>query len=236
MKILAVDTSATAASVCLAIEDKILGEFYTNTALTHSQTLVPMAEQVLKTTRTDMDEIDYFAVNAGPGSFTGVRIGVAAVKGMAFKNNTPCVSVSTLESMAYNMLGNDCVVCAVMDARCSQVYNALFKISGDSIERLCEDRALALSDLKLELEKITDKIILVGDGAELCAKFLENSLSNVFLAPINNRVQTAASTAMAAFKNISVDKIMSPAELMPTYLRLSQAQRELNKRLGSGQK
>ena len=236
MKILAVDTSATAASVCLAIEDKILGEFYTNTALTHSQTLVPMAEQVLKTTRTDMDEIDYFAVNAGPGSFTGVRIGVAAVKGMAFKNNTPCVSVSTLESMAYNMLGNDCVVCAVMDARCSQVYNALFKISRDSIERLCEDRALALSDLKLELEKITDKIILVGDGAELCAKFLENSLSNVFLAPINNRVQTAASTAMAAFKSISEDKTMSPAELMPTYLRLPQAQRELNKRLGSGQK
>ena len=236
MKILAVDTSATAASVCLAIEDKILGEFYTNTALTHSQTLVPMVEQVLKTTRTDMDEIDYFAVNAGPGSFTGVRIGVAAVKGMAFKNNTPCVSVSTLESMAYNMLGNDCVVCAVMDARCSQVYNALFKISGANIERLCEDRALALSDLKLELEKITDKIILVGDGAELCAKFLENSLSNVFLAPINNRVQTAASTAMAAFKSISEDKTMSPAELMPTYLRLPQAQRELNKRLGSGQK
>ena len=236
MKILAVDTSATAASVCLATEDKILGEFYTNTALTHSQTLVPMAEQVLKTTRTDMDEIDYFAVNAGPGSFTGVRIGVAAVKGMAFKNNTPCVSVSTLESMAYNLLGNDCVVCAVMDARCSQVYNALFKISGANIERLCEDRALALSDLKLELEKITDKIILVGDGAELCAKFLENSLSNVFLAPINNRVQTAASTAMAAFKSISEDKTMSPAELMPTYLRLPQAQRELNKRLGSGQK
>ena len=236
MKILAVDTSATAASVCLATEDKILGEFYTNTALTHSQTLVPMAEQVLKTTRTDMDEIDYFAVNAGPGSFTGVRIGVAAVKGMAFKNNTPCVSVSTLESMAYNMIGNDCVVCAVMDARCNQVYNALFKISGDNIERLCEDRALALSDLKPELEKISGKIILVGDGAELCAKFLENLLSNVFSAPINNRVQTAASTAMAAFKSISEDKTMSPAELMPTYLRLPQAQRELNKRLGSGQK
>ena len=236
MKILAVDTSATAASVCLATEDKILGEFYTNTALTHSQTLVPMAEQVLKTTRTEMDEIDYFAVNAGPGSFTGVRIGVAAVKGMAFKNNTPCVSVSTLESMAYNMLGNDCVVCAVMDARCSQVYNALFKICGDNAERICEDRALALSDLKLELKKISDKIIFVGDGAELCAEFFENTLSNVFLSPINNRVQTAASTAMAAFKSISEDKTISPAELMPTYLRLPQAQRELNKRMGSGQK
>ena len=123
-----------------------------------------------------------------------------------------------------------------MDARCNQVYNALFKISGDNIERLCEDRALALSDLKLELKKISDKIILVGDGAELCAKFLENTLSNVFLAPINNRVQTAASTAMAAFKSISDNKVITPSELMPTYLRLPQAQRELNKRMGSGQK
>ena len=232
MKILAIDTSATAASVCLAGEDKILGSFYTNTALTHSQTLVPMVEQVLKTTKTDVDELEYIAVNAGPGSFTGVRIGVAAAKGLAFKNNLPCVPVSTLESMAYNMLGSDCVVCAVMDARCSQVYNALFKISGDKVERLCEDRALALSELKPELEKISEKIILVGDGANLTAKYLENSLSNVFLAPVNNRIQNASSTAMAAIKSICENKTIMPAELMPTYLRLPQAQRELNKRLG----
>lgn len=232
MKILAIDTSATAASVCLSEENKILGEFFTNTALTHSQTLVPMVEQVLKTTDTGIDELDYIAVNAGPGSFTGVRIGVAAVKGLAFKNNIPCVSVSTLESMAYNLLGSNCVVCAVMDARCSQVYNALFRISGNTVERLCDDRALALSDLKQELEKITDKIMLVGDGAEICGKFLGDSLSNVFLTPINNRVQNASSTAMAAFKSVSDNNTLTPAELMPTYLRLPQAQRELNKRLG----
>ncbi len=232
MLILAIDTSATAASVCLAREDKILGSFYTNTALTHSQTLVPMVEQVLKTTQTDVDELDCIAVNAGPGSFTGVRIGVAAAKGIAFKNNLPCVSVSTLESMAYNMLGSDCVVCAVMDARCSQVYNALFKISGDKVERLCEDRALALSELTPELEKISEKIILVGDGADLTAKYLENSLSNVFLAPVNNQIQNASSTAMAAIKSICENKTITPAELMPTYLRLPQAQRELNKKLG----
>lgn len=232
MLILAIDTSATAASVCLAREDKILGSFYTNTALTHSQTLVPMVEQVLKTTRIDVDELDYIAVNAGPGSFTGVRIGVAAAKGLAFKNDLACVSVSTLESMAYNMLGSDCVVCAVMDARCSQVYNALFKISGDKVERLCEDRALALSELKPELEQINDKIILVGDGAELTAKYLENSLSNVFLSPVNNQIQNASSTALAAFKSVCENKTITPAELMPTYLRLPQAQRELNKKLG----
>lgn len=232
MKILAIDTSATAASVCLSEENKILGEFFTNTAFTHSRTLVPMVEQVLKTTDTGIDELDYIAVNAGPGSFTGVRIGVAAVKGLAFKNNIPCVSVSTLESMAYNLLGSNCVVCAVMDARCSQVYNALFRISGNTVERLCDDRALALSDLKQELEKITDKIMLVGDGAEICGKFLGDSLSNVFLTPVNNRVQNASSTAMAAFKSVSDNNTLTPAELMPTYLRLPQAQRELNKRLG----
>lgn len=232
MKILAIDTSATAASVCLATEEKILGESYTNTSLTHSQTLVPMIGQVLNNTRTDINELDYIAVNSGPGSFTGVRIGVAAVKGIAFKNDLPCVSVSTLESMAYNMLGGDCVVCAVMDARCSQVYNALFKVSAGRVERMCPDRALALTDLKPELERIDKRIMLVGDGALICSEYLGNSLPNVFLAPVNNRFQKASSTALAAIESIRENKTITPAELMPTYLRLPQAQRELNKRLG----
>lgn len=232
MKILAIDSSATAASVCIADENKIIGEFFINTRLTHSQTLIPMVEQLAKNTGTDLKEIETIAVNAGPGSFTGVRIGVAAVKGLAFANNLPCVPVSTLESMAYNMLGNDCVVCSVMDARCSQVYNAMFRVSSGSIERLCDDRALALSDLKLDLQKYSEKIVLVGDGAELCAEYLENSLDNVFLAPVNNRTQTAASVALAAFEGLKNGTAVSSAELMPIYLRLPQAQRELNKRLG----
>ncbi len=232
MKILAIDTSATAASVCLAEDYKILGEFFTNTSLTHSQTLLTMIEQVFVNTQTDVKELDCIAVNAGPGSFTGVRIGVAAAKGLAFSDNLPCVSVSTLESMAYNMLLNDCVVCAVMDARCSQVYNALFRIRENKVERLCADRALALTDLKAELEKIGEKIVLVGDGAELCAEFLGNSLSNVFLAPANNRFQKASSVVLAANKSISEGKTITSEELTPTYLRLPQAQRELNKRLG----
>ena len=118
MKILAVDTSATAASVAVAEENKLIGEFSINTALTHSQTLMPMVDELLKNTGLSVNNIDAVAVNAGPGSFTGVRIGVAAVKGIAFPKNLPCVSVSTLESMAYNMLGNDCIVCSVMDASC----------------------------------------------------------------------------------------------------------------------
>ncbi len=232
MKILAVDTSATAASVCIAEENKIIGEFCINTALTHSQTLVPMIEQLSKNTGISLSELDAIAVNAGPGSFTGVRIGVAAVKGIAFANNLPCVSVSTLESMAYNLLGSDCIVCAVMDARCSQVYNAMFRVRGDKVERLCDDRALSLEDLKNDLQNYTEKIILVGDGAEITDKFLENSLSGVVIAPINIRTQTASSTACVAFKLISDGNTMTAEQLMPTYLRLPQAQRELNKKLG----
>lgn len=232
MKILALDTSAKAASVCLAQEDKIIGEFFINTALTHSQTLVPMIEQLCKNTGTALNDIDAIAINAGPGSFTGVRIGVAAAKGLAFQHNLPCVSVSTLESMAYNLLGSDCVVCAVMDARCSQVYNALFRVSGDKVERLCDDRAISLTDLKLDLQQYSEKVVLVGDGAQISFKFLENSLENVFLAPINKVSQTAASVACAAFKQINGGNTLTPAELMPVYLRLPQAQRELNQKLG----
>ena len=232
MKILAVDTSATAASVAVAEENKLIGECSINTALTHSQTLMPMVDELLKNTGLSVNDIDAVAVNAGPGSFTGVRIGVAAVKGIAFPKNLPCVSVSTLESMAYNMLGNDCIVCSVMDARCSQVYNALFRVKGCTVTRMTDDRALSLTDLKNELRNINEKVVLVGDGAVLCSKFLGEELENIMLAPFNNRIQTASSVAYAAFEKINNGETVKADELMPVYLRLPQAQRELNKKLG----
>lgn len=232
MKILAVDTSATAASVAVAEENKLIGEFSINTALTHSQTLMPMVDELLKNTGLSVNDIYAVAVNTGPGSFTGVRIGVAAVKGIAFPKNLPCISVSTLESMAYNMLGNDCIVCSVMDARCSQVYNALFRVNGCSVTRMTDDRALSLTDLKNELQNINEKVVLVGDGAVLCSKFLGEELENIMLAPFNNRIQTASSVAYAAFKKINNGETLTADELMPVYLRLPQAQRELNKKLG----
>lgn len=232
MRILAIDTSATAASVAIAEDKKIIGEFFINTALTHSQTLIPMVEQLLKCTSLTLDDLNAIAVNAGPGSFTGVRIGVAAAKGLAFPKNLHCISVSTLESMAYNMLQNDCLVCAVMDARCQQVYNALFRVKGNEIERLTDDRALALVDLSTELARYDEKIVLVGDGASVTEKYLSDKFINISSAPINNITQRASSTAMAAFKLIEQGKSMSCSELMPVYLRLPQAQRELNKKLG----
>lgn len=231
MTILAIDSSAKAASVCIANEEKIIGEFFINTSLTHSQTLMPMTEQLLKNTEMTIDEVDAIAVNAGPGSFTGVRIGVAAAKGLAFPKNLPCVSVSTLESMAYNLLGTDCVVCAVMDARCSQVYNAMFRIKGETVERLTDDRALSLSDLLLEFKQTDERILIVGDGAEITYDFLKNEASNAVLAPKNRRTQTASSVALAAFQKLFEGKTQTAVELMPVYLRLPQAQRELNARL-----
>lgn len=227
MKILAVDTSAKSASAALVEDGVIKGEFFINTMLTHSETLMPMIDSLLGSVRIKKEEIDCFAVNSGPGSFTGLRIGIAAVKGMAFALNKPCAAVSTLESMAYNLTGDNTVICAVMDARCSQVYNALFDVSDGEIKRLCEDRALKIEELAAELACIDKKIVLVGDGANICYEKMSKEIQNVFPANENVRYQRASSTAFAAEKIAERGELKSCGELMPSYLRLPQAQREL---------
>ena len=229
MKILSVDSSAKACSAAILEDDKILGSFFINTALTHSQTLVPMIDAVVKNTSTDLNTIDAFAVSAGPGSFTGVRIGVAAIKGLAMPLNKPCISVSTLESMPYNIISENCIAVCVMDARCSQVYNALFEIKNGEVQRLCEDRALSIDDLAEDLKQYKNKLILVGDGAELCYNSFKEKIDNISLAPENSRYQNASGVAFASLNK----ELISYDELLPTYLRLPQAQRELKKRMES---
>ena len=230
MKILSLDASANSASVCIfdTDEDKIIGEFYINTKLTHSQTLVPMVDALLSSTNLKLSDIDYFAVNTGPGSFTGIRIGVSVVKGMAMALDKPCVSVSTLNSMAYNFIdSNNTVVCACMDARRNQVYNALFKIENGVVNRLCDDRAISVEALLEEL-KDYDNVVLVGDGSPLC--YSQKGDSDIQLAVPAKRYQQASSVALAAVKHINNNETLSSAALMPTYLRPSQAERErLNK-------
>ncbi len=231
MKILAIDTSATAASAALAEEDNIIGEFFISTKITHSQTLIPMIDSLLKNTQTDINDVDAIAVNAGPGSFTGVRIGVAAAKGLAFKDNKPCISVSTLLSTAYNLSGDDCIVCAAMDARRSQVYNAVFRCENGTVSRLVDDRALSLEELSEDLKKYSgEKVVFAGDGAVICYEHMKNIHTNTRLAPAGQRLQRASSTALCAFALYDEGKTLTPAELMPVYLRLPQAQRELNKK------
>ncbi len=225
MLILSVDSSASPASVCLFENGKILSEYYINVGLTHSQTLVAMIESMLKITGKSIDDVDLYAVNNGPGSFTGVRIGVSAVKGMAYAQNKPCVAVSTLRSMAQNLFAQDAVICACMDARRHQVYNALFHVCGDKVEQIAEDRAIAIDELKEQLSLINQQVILVGDGSELVYNSCME-LNNVCLAPENHRFQNASSVAMIAAEKAKAGDTLPAAALMPSYLRLSQAERE----------
>ena len=220
--ILAIDSSAITASAALTDGDKVLKSEFVNAGLTHSETLLPMIKRVLQ--GADISALDGIAITAGPGSFTGVRIGVATAKGIAFKNDIPCISVSTLEAIAHNFTNENCMVCAVMDARRMQFYNALFEIKNGRCIRLCNDRAIAIEDLREEL-KGYDKVVIAGDGARLCYENL--GLENAVLAPDDKIYQNAVSVARAAENK---EKIPA-SQLMPVYLRQSQAERELGLKL-----
>ncbi|MBW7573535.1 tRNA (adenosine(37)-N6)-threonylcarbamoyltransferase complex dimerization subunit type 1 TsaB [Caproiciproducens faecalis] len=230
MRILAIDSSATAASAALLDDDRLLGEFYINTRLTHSQTLMPMIENLLQCTRTELKDVDLYAVSAGPGSFTGIRIGVASIKGLAMAQNKPCAGVSTLEAMAQNLGHMTGTICAVMDARCGQVYNAIFTAHGNSIERITPDRALSIEDLAEDCKNYTNPIILVGDGAKLCYNNERFKSLNAVLPPEHLLYQRAWGVAKSALKVSEQGGAVTPAALMPVYLRLPQAERELKKR------
>lgn len=222
MKILSVDTSAVCASVAITENDKIISLCSTNAGLTHSRTLLPMIDSALKNSETELSSIDAIACSAGPGSFTGIRIGIAAVKGLADGLGIKCLSVSTLKALAYNLLGDDVIACSVMDARCSQVYCALFDISDGKVTRLCPDKAVKIEDLGKELEQLKKKIVFVGDGAVICHKAL-----GYHIAPPVTRFQNAASVAFAAMNDFDESKLIEASALMPVYLRLPQAEREL---------
>ncbi|CZT55104.1 tRNA (adenosine(37)-N6)-threonylcarbamoyltransferase complex dimerization subunit type 1 TsaB [Solibaculum mannosilyticum] len=234
MRILAIDSTAVSASCALMEEQKLTAEFYMNCGLTHSETLMPMINDVLRYTGTTPQEIDYLAVAAGPGSFTGVRIGVAAIKGMALALDLPCVGVSTLEAMAWNLVGREkTTVCAVMDARCKQVYQAFFEVDETSVTRRCEDRAISIEQLGQEIVKANEPVMLVGDGAQLCMQELMDT-GLVQLAPLAIRYQRASGVAQAAEKEIHLGNILNGDQLRPVYLRLPQAERELKKKIQSG--
>ena len=228
MRILAFDTSAKAASVALSEDGKLISEFYLDSGFTHSETVLPMAKAVLDAARITPADIDLFAVNCGPGSFTGLRIGIAAVKALAMSLEKPCAAISTLEALAYNLRACKGVICAAMDARCSQVYTAFFESDGINVTRLCEDRAVSTDVLFEDIKKITEekgeKVQFVGDGAALCQKKFGEEF--VKLAPSQLVLGHASGTCIAAEKLFSEGKTVSASELVPNYLRLAQAERE----------
>ncbi len=231
MLLLAFETSAKAASVALHDGSKLLGESYQNTGLTHSQTLMVMAEDLLKQCGLKPQDVTAVAVAEGPGSFTGVRIGVAAAKGFAWGMEIPCYGVSTLEAMARSLGAFDGVICPVMDARRSQVYNALFYANQGILERVAPDRAISLEDLETELKKYEKPIFLVGDGSILCYNTLSTAVSQLILPPEHRMHQRATGVALIAAEQTAAGIAPSGADLTPNYLRLSQAEREKQERM-----
>ena len=224
--LLCFETSAKAAGVALFDGDKLLGESYQNTGLTHSQTLMVMAEDLLKQCGQTVANVDAVAVAAGPGSFTGVRIGVAAAKGFAWGKELPCYGVSTLEAMALGLGIREGYVCPVMDARRAQVYNAIFYVNQGVPERVTEDRAIALSELGRELEALRGPVYLVGDGSQLCYTTLHPTIPNLVLPPEHRMHQRATGVGLAALRQMAAGLPGNGGELVPNYLRLSQAERE----------
>ena len=232
MLILAFETSAKAASAALMDEKKLLGETYGNTGLTHSQTLMVMAEDLLKQCSRAVTDVTHVAVAAGPGSFTGIRIGAAAAKGFAWGRELPCFGVSTLKAMALSLGIYDGYVCPVMDARRSQVYNALFQCHCGECTRIREDRAISLQELGEDLQTLKKPVFLVGDGSILCYNSLSECVPELVMPPEHRMHQRASGVALAALQKIRAGEEGNGASLVPNYLRLSQAERE---RLARGQ-
>ncbi len=232
MVILGIESSAVSASAAVVRDGKLVSEAFLNVGLTHSVTLLPLIKQVSEGAGLTPEEIDAVAVSNGPGSFTGVRIGVATAKGIAQPTGKKCVPVSTLEAIAYPLSDSDCIAVSVMDARCNQVYCALFRCSYGKMTRLTEDDAITLDALCDILKGYNnEKLILIGDGADISYKYLHDSLPDITVASPLIKYQSASSVAFLAAERLeNNDNIRTPDELVPSYLRLSQAERELKKK------
>ena len=226
MTILALESSAAACSTALCREGRLIAQTFQNSGLTHSRTLLPMVESMLRGCGETLDGVEVVAIAAGPGSFTGLRIGIATAKGLAWPDNKPCAGVSTLEAMAWPLAHLEGELCAVMDARRNQVYNARFLARDGGLVRLCPDRAVGLDTLAAELQQDGKPQILVGDGAVLCYTTLKAMGLEVRLAPPHLQFQSAWGVAQAAQSLIQSGGLTSAAELAPMYHRLSQAERE----------
>ena len=225
MKILALETSAKAVSAAVSEDGKILASGYQDTGLTHSRTLMPIVEHILKNTDLTVHDMDVIAAAVGPGSFTGIRIGVAAAKGLACAAQKPVVGVSTLAAMARNVAFTDGLVVCAMDARRQQVYNALFEAKDGHLTRLTEDRAISLEDLAAELKASPLPRTIVGDSGQLCLRYMEAAGVPCRLAPPHLVMQNAMSVALAAEEEALAGRLTDAQGLLPLYLRPPQAVR-----------
>ena len=227
MKVLAFDSTARAASCALVDDGRLLGHYNIDNGLTQSELLLPMAEDMLRSLGLTFDDVDAYAAATGPGSFTGVRIGVSLVKGLAFGKNKPCISVSTLEALAENIAALDGILLPCMDARRAQVYNAVFSSDGNALTRLTEDRAVALTDLCEEMKNYPNrKIYLSGDGYKVAKQAFDKAGIKTENTPELLINESAASVAAAAYRKLLAGDTLTDGEISPGYLRLPQAERE----------
>ena len=231
MVILGIESSAQSASAAIVKDGKLLSEMFLNVGLTHSVTLLPLIRQSVESAGISVDDIDAVAVSNGPGSFTGVRIGVSTAKGIAQPGDKMCIPVSTLEAIAYPLINSNAIVVSVMDARCQQVYCAVFDCHNNEMARITQDDAVSLENLCGMLKKFDKEIILIGDGADIAYNYMSAEIPNLYKASPIFKYQHASSVAMLAENKISNNEGVTTAnDLVPSYLRLSQAERELKKK------
>ena len=235
MRILAFESTARAASVAVLEDDRLLGQYNIDNGFTHSELLLPMAENLLKSLGLDISEIGLFAAAVGPGSFTGVRIGAALVKGLAFGRDIPCVEVSTLEALAENITGAVGCIVSVLDARRAQVYTATFDSCGEDMKRISEDRVMPISELANELSDLKRDVYVVGDAYNSVHKAFERAGVNVKNTPPLARGGSAYSIGRVAYRIYTLGGAVSDRELSPRYLRMPQAERERLEKLNKGE-
>ena len=232
MKILGIDSSGLVASAAIADEKNIIAEFTVNNKQTHSQTLLPMIEKVVDMSGIELEQIDAIAIAAGPGSFTGLRIGSATAKGIGLALKKPVVSVPTLEGLAYRVSVFDGIICPIMDARRNQVYTGIYKMDKGNLVCLSEQKAVDIHEIMEELEKYDEKVIFLGDGVEVQRETIEKEFKKEYcFAPIHLSKQSAAAVAVLGDIYFNQGKAEDAAEHKPIYLRKSQAEREREERL-----
>lgn len=231
MKVLAIDSSGLVASVALLTEDELLAEYTTNYRKTHSQTLLPMLDEIVKMTNIDLEEIDAIAISKGPGSFTGLRIGAATVKGLALVLDVPIIPVPTVDGLAYNLYQSDGIVCPLMDARRNQVYTGLYKWVDNEFKVLLEQRPLAIEEIANEINKIGEEVIFLGDGVKVFEEQIKEVVEvDYYFAPAHLSRQRAGAIGALGIEYYKKGILADADEFVPTYLRMSQAERELERK------
>lgn len=232
MKILGIESSGLVASAAVVVDDSLVAEFTVNNKQTHSQTLLPMIDQVVQMSGVALKELDAIAVAAGPGSFTGLRIGAATAKGLGLALDKPLISVPTLEGLAYRMAGVDGLICPLMDARRNQVYTGIYRIKSNQLLTVLPQEAVDIRDILKELEQYEEKTVFLGDGVPVHREMIEKEYSGEYqFAPLHLSRQSASAVAALGQIYFQQGKYETAAEHKPVYLRQSQAEREREARL-----